>query len=201
MWYDDLEPMEEVTHRAFIEVSGKANDEGRKIVSNYITGEEVQASTLGEFTGRIVFGLYGDVAPKAVENFVSLCRGDGDAGLSYKGSPFHRIFWDFMIQGGDIVNGDGTGSMSTFGGTFEDDEEGLYLSHGRPGLLGMANSGPNTNSSQFYITTAKSEFLDGDHVIFGEVIEGREVVLRIEECASQSGDPLQPVIITDCGQL
>eukprot|EP00931_Biecheleriopsis_adriatica_P076908 TRINITY_DN50569_c0_g1_i1.p1 TRINITY_DN50569_c0_g1~~TRINITY_DN50569_c0_g1_i1.p1 ORF type:complete len:276 (-),score=60.01 TRINITY_DN50569_c0_g1_i1:2-829(-) len=200
MWYDDLESLAEVTDRVFLQVSAEASGEGRTIVDNYVTGAEKEVSNeMDAFEGRIVLGLYGSVAPKAVENFTALCR--GESGLTYRSSPIHRVFWDFMIQGGDIENGDGSGGKSIYGETFDDDEEGLLLSHGRPGLLGMANSGPNTNTSQFYITTAKAEFLDGEHVIFGEVIEGRDVVMRVEQCASQSGDPLQRVVITDCGQL
>mmetsp|Transcript_21106 Transcript_21106/g.42698 ORF Transcript_21106/g.42698 Transcript_21106/m.42698 type:complete len:107 (+) Transcript_21106:134-454(+) len=106
-----------------------------------------------------------------------------------------------MIQGGDIVSGDGQGVCSAFGGTFPDEAHGLELYHDRPGLLGMANSGPDTNGSQFYITTAAASWLDGEHVIFGEVLEGREVVLEIERCASQSGEPSQRVFVADCGAL
>jgi len=200
MWDDDLEPLSNVTHRAFLYIRGERNSEARTIMSNYVTGTETEVEGGADsFEGRVVLGLYGDVAPKAVENFIALCR--GDKGMSYKGSPFHRVFWDFMVQGGDILKGDGTGCTSIYGGTFEDEEEGLNLSHGRPGLLGMANSGPNTNGSQFYITTAKAEFLDGEHVIFGEVLEGKDVVIQIEKCATQSGDPTQQVTVVDCGQL
>mmetsp|Transcript_11608 Transcript_11608/g.17421 ORF Transcript_11608/g.17421 Transcript_11608/m.17421 type:complete len:122 (-) Transcript_11608:46-411(-) len=121
--------------------------------------------------------------------------------MSYKGSHFHRIFWDFMIQGGDILGGSSQGVSSAFGGAFPDEAPGLELYHDRPGLLGMANSGPDTNGSQFYITTAPASWLDGEHVIFGEVLEGREVVMAIEHCASQSGEPSQRVIVAGCGEL
>eukprot|EP00933_Yihiella_yeosuensis_P033081 TRINITY_DN26785_c0_g1_i2.p2 TRINITY_DN26785_c0_g1~~TRINITY_DN26785_c0_g1_i2.p2 ORF type:complete len:123 (-),score=24.79 TRINITY_DN26785_c0_g1_i2:76-444(-) len=122
--------------------------------------------------------------------------------MSYKGCPFHRIFWDFMVQGGDIENGDGSGkSLSIYSGTFPDEVEGLDLYHERPGLLGMANSGPDSNASQFYITTAAAPWLDGEHVIFGEVLEGRDVVIAIERCATESGDPEQRVVVKDCGEL
>ncbi|CAJ1343984.1 unnamed protein product [Effrenium voratum] len=121
----------------------------------------------------------------------------GEKGLSYEGSSFHRIFWDFMVQGGQTEGG----SKSIYGASFEDEQSGLDLYHERPGLLGMANSGPDSNSCQFYITTAKAEWLDGEHVIFGEVLEGKDVVLAIEKCATQSGDPSMEITVAACGEL
>lgn len=175
-WDEDLEPLAEVTKKVFM---------------------DVQAETPDGPSGRIVFGLYGDLCPRTAENFRALCT--GETGKSYVGSPFHRIFWDFMAQAGDIERGDGTGGSSIYGGTFED--EALDLYHDRPGLLGMANNGPDSNGSQFYITTAPTPWLDGDHVIFGEVLEGRDVVVGMETCTTQSGEPQQRIVIAAAGEL
>ena len=148
--------------------------------------------------GRVVFELFTEVAPKTAENFRALCTGEAGIGqttekpLHYKGCLFHRVVKNFMIQGGDFVNFNGTGGESIYGGTFEDED--FVLNHDRPYLLSMANRGKNTNGSQFFVTTAPAHHLDGLHVIFGQVVAGKEVVKEIEELDTDKKDrPLQDV--------
>nr|ABR23154.1 cyclophilin [Ulva fasciata] len=155
--------------------------------------------------GRIVMELFADVVPKTAENFRCLCTGEKGMGkssnkpLHYKGSKFHRVIPDFMLQGGDFTRGNGTGGESIWGEKFPD--ENFHYKHDQAFLLSMANAGPGTNGSQFFITTVKTPWLDGKHVVFGKVIQGSEVVKAIEGVGSSSGSCSQPVTITDCGQL
>eukprot|EP00892_Ulva_mutabilis_P010894 jgi/Ulvmu1/8177/UM040_0074.1 len=158
--------------------------------------------------GRVVAELFRDTCPKAVENFLCLCTGERGAGkaskkpLHYKGVAFHRIVRGFCCQGGDVVKGDGSGGDSIHGGKFNDEKAGLKLRHDGAGVLSMANSGKNTNSSQFFFTLAAAPQCDGKHVVFGRVLEGIEVLKRIDaEAASDDGAPKVPVTIVDCGVL
>merc|ERR1712110_714146 len=158
----------------------------------------------GAEAGRIVFGLFGDTVPKTTKNFATLCDGSagvGNAGkpLHFQGSSFHRIIPGFMAQGGDFTAGNGTGGESIYGNKFAD--ENFTLKHTKPYLLSMANAGPNTNGSQFFITFKETPWLDGKHVVFGSVTEGMDVVKKIEGVGSQSGKTSKPVVIADCGQL
>ncbi|KZS88556.1 peptidyl-prolyl cis-trans isomerase [Sistotremastrum niveocremeum HHB9708] len=155
--------------------------------------------------GRIAFTLFEDLLPRTVENFKCLLTGEKGIGkrgkpLHFKGSPFHRVIKGFMCQGGDFTEGNGTGGESIYGDKFED--EAFPVNHTKPFLLSMANAGKDTNSSQFFITTAKTPHLDGKHVVFGEVFRGKSVVRQIERFPTEPSDrPTEPIVIADCGIL
>lgn len=151
----------------------------------------------GKQAGRVTMELRSDVVPKTAENFRLLCT--GEKGFGFKGSKFHRIIPKFMCQGGDFTRGDGTGGKSVYGEKFQD--ENFTLKHTGEGILSMANAGPNTNGSQFFICTAMTTWLDGKHVVFGKVVDGLEVVRQMESVGSDSGKTSAPVVIANCGQL
>jgi len=158
----------------------------------------------GQPAGRIEMTLRADVVPITAENFRCLCTGEkgmGTAGkpLHFKGSAFHRVITDFMCQGGDFTRGNGTGGESIYGNKFAD--ENFKLTHTGGGVLSMANAGPNTNGSQFFLCTVQTAWLDGKHVVFGNVTGGMEVVKAVEKVGSTSGKTSAPVVIADCGQI
>lgn len=164
----------------------------------------------GARIGTIYLELFKSLCPRATENFRALACGElraGGAPLGYKGCKFHRVLKGFMIQGGDFVKGDGTGRACAFGGSdrFADEPEGLRARHAGPGVLSMANSGPNTNGCQFFITTAKAEWLDGKHVVFGRVLDPASmlVVRKIENLpvSGASGKPTIDVVVAECGEM
>ncbi|KAF2482218.1 putative peptidyl-prolyl cis-trans isomerase [Neohortaea acidophila] len=158
----------------------------------------------GEPLGRIKMELFADITPRTAENFRQFCTGETKNHLGrpqgYKGCKFHRVVKDFVIQGGDFINGDGTGSISIYGTkTFAD--ENFKLGHDTAGLLSMANGGPNSNGCQFFITTVPTPFLNGKHCVFGKVIDGLDTVKKIENVRTRSEKPAQDVVIAQCGEM
>lgn len=172
--------------------SAGAQEPGQKLPRCYF-----DMTSDGQKLGRIVFELRSDVVPKTAENFRALCT--GEKGFGYKGSPFHRVIPQFMCQGGDFTAGNGTGGKSIYGEEFAD--ENFKLKHTGEGILSMANAGPNTNGSQFFICTVPTGFLDGKHVVFGKVVEGMDVVKKIEALGSESGKTKTKIVVADCGEL
>ena len=160
----------------------------------------------GEPVGRVEMELFAKACPKTCENFRALCTGEKGRGASgrplhFKGSSFHRVIPGFMCQGGDFTRGNGTGGESIYGAKFEDEWENGHVKHSVPGMLSMANAGPNTNGSQFFLTTAVTGWLDGKHVVFGQVTGGMETVRIIEAIGSSSGKTRKQVVVADCGEL
>ena len=155
--------------------------------------------------GRILMELYFDLVPRTAENFRQFCTGEAKRDgvpLGYKNTSFHRVIKDFMIQGGDFVNGDGTGCTSIYGGGSTFDDENFIMKHEGPGILSMANSGKDTNGCQFFITCAKCDFLDKKHVVFGRVLDGLLVVRKIENVPTGANNrPKIPITIYECGQM
>jgi len=185
---------------AAADAAAKAKQDEAQRAAKFTSTVYFDVSIDGEPAGRISFGLYGTIVPKTAKNFQSLCSGENGKFLSYKGSKFHRIIPKFVCQGGDISSGDGKGGESVYGTTFDD--ENFELSHIEPGLLSMANKGPNSNGSQFFITTKAADELDGKHVVFGKVTDGMDVVSKMEAVGTKKTGVVNAAVeIADCGEL
>jgi len=173
---------------------------GAHIVEAEVTEKVFMEITIGgEIVGNVTIGLFGTIVPLTAKNFEVICT-EGINGSSYAGAPFHRVIQRFMIQGGDIVNHDGTGAISIYGPRFDD--ENFILRHSGPGWLSMANAGANTNGCQFFITTVVTPWLDGAHVVFGKVLDGMDVVTRVETNPTDGQDrPIARVLVNACGAI
>lgn len=187
------------TGLAWAEADAPAADEAAAESGNPIVAMDVSIG--GKPAGTVTIELFADTVPKTAENFRALCTGEKGKRLSYAGTPFHRIIPGFMVQGGDITRGNGRGGKSIYGRKFDD--ENFELKHTKAGLLSMANSGKDTNSSQFFITLVPTPPLDGKHVVFGEVIDGMDVVKKMEAkgTRTQKGRPTARVVLESCRQL
>merc|ERR1712054_38224 len=175
------------------EYMGNSHNYSTAIMSNVFFDISADGAPLG----RVEFKLYDDVVPKTTANFRALAT--GEKGYGYAGSSFHRVIPDFMLQGGDFTNHNGTGGKSIYGEKFPD--ENFQLKHTKPGLLSMANAGPNTNGSQFFITTVVTSWLDGKHVVFGEVVNGMDIVKKVETFGTGSGKTKKKVTIDKSGTV
>mmetsp|Transcript_70123 Transcript_70123/g.168023 ORF Transcript_70123/g.168023 Transcript_70123/m.168023 type:complete len:240 (-) Transcript_70123:100-819(-) len=191
------------------------DDAGREMLAEVYAGDP--AASAGELrvtkpesirAGRLVIDLFEKEAPKAVANFLALCTGEKGVGkeskkpLHFKGCPFHRIQTGFVAQGGDVTRFDGSGGESIYGKKFNDEKDAMKLKHDAPGVVSMANSGKNSNSSQFFVTLDKAPQCDGKHVVVGRVTAaGLAVVAAMAACSSPSGTPTTTVLVADCGVL
>lgn len=195
--YEDKEKPNETTSNVIPkQISTEINPTNPKVFFEIRIGEE-------ENLRRIEFELFADKVPKTAENFRQLCKGflnENNETYSYKGSKFHRVIKDFMMQGGDFEKGNGTGGMSIYGKKFDD--ENFSLPHSQPFLLSMANAGPNSNGSQFFITFKETSYLNGKHVVFGRVIKGEEHCRAVESNPTTDNDyPIKEVVIVNCGEI
>lgn len=199
---DDIDILEHQEQEKILEQAEQSNDKTTEDTNDVSAQPYFDIEIGGVFIGRIIFQLFDDVVPKTAKNFRYLCsKGMGNNKKPcYQDSTFHRVITDFMIQGGDFTNGDGTGGVSIYGDKFED--ENFELEHNQPGLLSMANSGPNTNGSQFFITLNKTPWLDKKHVVFGIIVSGYDVIKQIEGVKTDSNDtPENQIVVTKCGLL